>query len=78
MTHIQPIMNSYSKRYRPIMPTLPIMPGVENTVIKQFQLYQEKSSTNLEANLYENNDISRGILYTKKQKLAVISYATTI
>lgn len=60
------------------MPTLPIMPGVENTVIKQFQLYQEKSSTNLEANLYENNDISRGILYTKKQKLAVISYATTI
>lgn len=58
-------------------PPQPIMPGVEETIIDQFCLHREKNSGNLAADLPEDNDTRRRISYTKEQKLAAISYATT-
>ena len=74
-------LSSYTQSFQPTLlePTLsrPIMLGKKETIIEQFWLHREKSSADLPGNLLENHKTRRRISYTKEQKLAAVSYATT-
>ena len=58
---------------------MPTPPGIENAIIEQFCVHQNKTTNNLPANLFKdsNHGVHRRISYTKEQKLAAISYVKT-
>ena len=58
-------------------PSQPDTTQAENPTVEQFRLHREKNSNSLAADMLEHHEIRRRISYTKEQKLAAVSYATT-